>query len=508
MNSGTICISLAEPTAEALIHKLGRARPLADVVEIRFDRLEAAEIGRTLELLAELENCTPLLATYRPDDERSNTAFEGRVAFWQKVLATRLFQYVDFEDDLVFALTYNDIFEPELLADVAVIGSHHNFYETPPDIGPVLKVFEPADDSRFRCNAVKIATNANSITDTVELWYTLDWARHYGLQAIPIGMGEPGKWTRILGPAHGAMFTYASLDDETATAPGQLTARDLTDIYRVRDLTRDTRVYGVIAGDTSYSMSPYIQNAAIKSAAVDAVFVPLQVDDLRDFLRRMVLPDTREIELNFGGFAVTNPHKRSIIEYLDDIDDAARAIGAVNTVKVDHSRLIGTNTDAAGFIEPLLEQLGDLRGSEAAVYGAGGAARACVYALRSAGAKVSVHARDPQKAARLAEEFGVAAGGDIGTPDIFVNATPVGTRGHPESSVLAPGELDGIGLVYDLTYNPRETVLLRDAKAAGCKTLDGLAMLIAQGAKQFELLTGRTADRDAMAAVALDKLER
>src|SRR5690606_33754459 len=102
----------------------------------------------------------------------------------------------------------------------------------------------------------------------------------------------------------------------------------------------------------------------------------------------------------------------------------------------------------------------------------------------------------------------VAAGGDIGTPDIFVNATPVGTRGHPENSVLAPDALAGIGMVYDLTYNPRETVLLRDAKAAGCKTLDGLAMLVAQGAKQFELWTGRHADRDAMAAAALDKLQR
>lgn len=508
MNSGKICISLAEPTAAALIEKLERARKLADVVEIRFDRLEPAEIGRTLELLARLESRPALLATNRPDDERSNAAFESRVAFWQRVLATRLFHYVDFEDDLGFALTYNDIFDPELLADVTVIGSHHNFFETPPDIGPVLKAFEPADDSRFRCNAVKIATTANSITDTVELWYTLDWARHYGLRAIPIGMGEPGKWTRILGPAHGAMFTYASLDDDGATAPGQITAPDLLEVYRVRDLTRETRVYGVIAGDTSYSMSPYIQNAAIRSAGADAVFVPLQVDDLRDFLRRMVLPDTREIELNFGGFAVTNPHKRSIIDHLDETDDAARAIGAVNTVTINDLRLVGTNTDAAGFIEPLVEILGDIRGSDAAVYGAGGAARACVYALRSAGAEVRVHARDPKKVAALATEFGVSAGGDIGTPDIFVNATPVGTRGYPESSVLAPVELDGIGLVYDLTYNPRETVLLRDAKAAGCKTLDGLAMLVAQGAKQFELWTGRHADRDAMAAAALDKLQR
>ncbi|MDM7921865.1 MAG: type I 3-dehydroquinate dehydratase [Pyrinomonadaceae bacterium] len=310
MNQGKICISICARTSAELFEKLGRAERLADVVEIRFDCLEDDSAVSVIERLKSARPPVELLATSRPKTEQQSAEFNERLTFWRHVFESGVFDYVDLEEDLVFALTYNDDLKPADFGKTKIVGSYHDFYETPPDMTPVLEVFKPGDDSDFRCDIVKIATTANTITDTIEQWYLLDWAKHFGVGAVPITMGEPGKWTRILGLAHGAVMTYAALDAGGETAPGQITAADLLDVYRVKELGNGTEVYGVIAGDTSYSMSPHIQNAAFKAAKMDRVFVPLQVGDIGDFIRRMVRKDTREIELNFRGFAVTNRTSR------------------------------------------------------------------------------------------------------------------------------------------------------------------------------------------------------
>ena len=209
-------------------------------------------------------------------------------------------------------------------------------------------------------------------------------------QIIPIAMGESGKWTRILGLAHGAFMTYAALDTGKETAPGQVSAKDLIEVYRAKELDENTEVYGIIGGNTSYSMSPYIHNAAFKFHKLNAVFVPLQMQNLDEFIKRMVRAETREIDLNFKGFAVTIPHKQNIIKHLDYLDDSAKKIGAVNTVKIENGKLYGYNTDAHGFIEPLKNAYGNLKNTKVAILGAGGAARACIYALKKEGAEVTL----------------------------------------------------------------------------------------------------------------------
>jgi shikimate dehydrogenase len=256
-----------------------------------------------------------------------------------------------------------------------------------------------------------------------------------------------------------------------------------------------------------------MHNAAFKHAGLNSVFIPLQVADLEVFFRRMVKNETREIDLNFAGFSVTNPHKQSIIKFLDNIDPTAKAIGAVNTVKIENGQLHGYNTDAPGFIGPLKEAFGDLKGARAVVVGSGGAARACVYALKEEGAEVTLLVRDPKKASAFGEEFGITIE-QLTTDhrplnaDIVVNATPLGTRGHRENETMAAeAELLGVKLVYDLVYNPSETHLLRDAKAAGAKTIGGLDMLVAQGVRQFEIWTGREAPVDKMRNAIADRLK-
>jgi 3-dehydroquinate dehydratase/shikimate dehydrogenase len=332
-------------------------------------------------------------------------------------------------------------------------------------------------------------------------------------------MGEAGKWTRILGPAHGAFMTYASLDLGSETAPGQITATDMADVYRVRQLSQETKVYGVIGDPVSRSLSPYIHNPAFASEDFNAVYIPFLVKDIGAFMRRMVRPESREVELNFGGFAVTMPHKQSIIPYLDSIDPVANAIGAVNTVRIEDGGLMGYNTDAAGFIDPLKNRAGSLSAMRVAVIGAGGAARAVTYALKAELADVTVVARDAGKAAELAETFGTRysdildfrreiADERTQSYDLIVNATSAGMMGKNENgSLFAEAELIGVRYVYDLVTRVDETPLLREAGKAGAAVIGGIEMLIAQGAKQFEIWTGRRAPIELMRSSAKMRME-
>jgi 3-dehydroquinate dehydratase/shikimate dehydrogenase len=500
VNQGKICISLCAKTAPELAEMIESAAPLADIIEVRFDCSASEQLDECIAVaIAAKED---ILAAFRSRSEGSfrDISEDERIDFWNA--GNELgFWGADLEEDQIEDSFYS-------LWDNRIV-SFHDFSSTPADLEAIY-----ARLTATGADIVKIAVHANQITDTIPLWKLLERARVEDKKLVPIAMGEAGKWTRILGLAHGAFMTYCSLGEGGETAPGQLTAEEMLEVYRVKELDVETEVYGIIAGETSYSMSPYIHNAAFKEAGMNRVFIPLQVDDVGKFIKLMVRAETREVELNFRGFAVTNPHKQAIIKHLDTIDDTAQAIGSVNTVKIEGGKLYGTNTDAAGFIEPLKQSFGDIRDARVTVIGAGGAARACVYALRQEGAHVEILARDILKARSLAEEFGARSAtlSVEGAPlkaDILVNATPLGTKGKFENETPVVAEqLAGVGLVYDLTYNPRQSRLLREASEAGCRSIDGLEMLIAQGARQFEIWTGDKPDERAMREAAIKRLTK
>lgn len=498
MNKGKVCISICARTANELIEKIGRAATLADVVEIRFDCLNPADVLVVLENFP--DSPSTFLLTYRPSEQGGLRVLpvSARLVFWKQALDALAGRdiLVDLEADINFPLRINER---------NVVRSIHFFNSPPRDLQPAF--FELAD---LGDGIVKIAATASDITDTLPVWKLLEIAEREDRALVPIAMGEAGKWTRILGPAYGAFMTYAALDEAEATAPGQATAADLTEVYRVKELSRSTKVHGIIAGNTTYSTSPWMHNAGFKADGEDRVFVPLQVSDLDAFMRRMVRPETREVDLNFAGFSVTNPHKQTIIEHLDELDDTAQKIGAVNTVQIKDEKLTGYNTDALGFIVPLKEVFGTLNGARVAVVGAGGAARAVIYALTQENADVTVFARDTSKAASLAESFKISVAEVPETYagfDIVVNCTPLGTSGDTADQTIAiADQLMGVKLVYDLVYNPTDTLLIREAKKAGVQTLGGLEMLIAQGAEQFRIWTERDAPLEAMRSAVKKKL--
>ncbi|HYJ92956.1 MAG TPA: shikimate dehydrogenase [Pyrinomonadaceae bacterium] len=504
MNKGKICVSVCAKTAEELFQHLESATSLADLVELRFDCLDDEYIHPVRERLWEQGGLNRYISTFRSFEQGGTRrlTFSQRKNFWNSGYETEI---ADVEEDLVED-TFSWVWPHRIC-------SYHDFDGVPVELEKIFHRLRLTD-----AEIIKIAAKVEDATKAIPIFNLIKIAKTRHKQVIPIAMGEAGKWTRILGLAHGAYLTYASLKSGGETAPGQISADDLINVFRVKELGEATEVYGIIAGNTGYTMSPYIHNAAFKSTRLDAVFVPLQVTNLDEFIRRMVAHETRELELNFHGFSVTNPHKQAIIKYLDQIDETARAIGAVNTVNIVDDKLVGYNTDAFGFIQPLIKRFGDLKDARAAVVGAGGAARACVSSLVDTGAEVTVFSRDITKAQTLAKEFNssaqkLEAGNseletDFSTFDIVVNATPIGTRGERENNTIAAARhLQNVKLVYDLVYNPAETRLLRESRLAGTDTLNGFEMLIAQATKQFEIWTGKPAPIDEMVTAARKRLD-
>jgi len=308
-------------------------------------------------------------------------------------------------------------------------------------------------------------------------------------------MGNAGVATRILGPSRGSFLTYGSLEDGTATAPGQVTARQLRSVYRIDEINNETMICGLIGRPVIHSVSPHMHNAAFAAEGLNGVYLPLEVRDVEQFIKRMVHTRTRELDWNLRGLSVTAPHKPEVIELLDWIEPDAKEIGAVNTIVVEGQELRGYNTDVQGLMEPLRERLGALTGLSAAVIGAGGAARAAVWALKRDGAEVKLFARTRPKVQALAEEFQVdfepVQSARLGKHDIVINATPLGSVDSPLRTPAVAEQLGGAKLVYDLVYNPIETELLKEARRAGCDTLGGLEMLVTQARLQFELWTGK-----------------
>jgi len=541
MNNGKICISVCAETADELIEQIKRADELADVIEIRFDCLDKDELNlpdleksqKVLDkILNEQNREKDFLLTFRPREQggKRELSHEEREIFWNSGYDR---DWADMEEDIVEDHLYW-LYNP-------VICSYHDFKGVPDNLN---EIYERIKNAKANVDVVKIAVQTNDITDTIPIWTLLErWKaekenleaeklQRIGelerklntnfprpvsfLQIIPIAMGESGKWTRILGLAHGAFMTYAALDAGQETAPGQVSARDLIEVYHAKELDENTEVYGILGSNTSVSMSPYIHNTAFRHHGLNAVFVPLQVHDLDEFMSRMVKPATREIELNFKGFSVTIPHKQAIIKHLDFVDETAARIGAVNTVKIIDGKLHGYNTDAPGFIEPLLNSYGNLSGTRVAVLGAGGAARACIYALRSAGAEVTIFARDLTIAKGLADDFGINFDefpianrkSQIANHDILVNTTPLGMKGKAEGETPVSAEqLKGLRLVYDLVYVPFQTPLMTEADLAEVPKIGGLAMLIAQAVEQQKIWTGLEAPMKEMSRAAFERLQ-
>jgi 3-dehydroquinate dehydratase/shikimate dehydrogenase len=477
-----------------MIHE---AEKTADAVELRFDYLPAESLSQLIgELASRVARVgKPLVFTFRPREQggKRDLSLQDRRDFWRglppEVVAS--IAYADFEFDLVES--YAD--EQPPVPWEKVVCSWHDFAGTPHDL-----IAHYDQMASTPAAVVKIATQANRIGDCLRVFELIEHARGKK-PVIALAMGLPGLMTRVLAPARGAILTFGSLRRGAESAAGQPTVAELRDLYRIKQLSRASEIFGVIGNPVGHSRSPLMHNAALKALNRDGVYLPFEVEDLGSFVCGFVHPKTRKLDWNLRGLSVTIPHKLAIIPYLDFVDPTARIVGAVNTVAVEGDELRGHNTDVAGAMRPLDEMI-DVKGARVAVIGAGGSARAICYGLSRRGAEVTIYARDLNKARPLADEFKTQIASlesFKGEADVVINCAPVGMSGHSEGrSLIKTESLEGVKLVYDLIYTPEETALLADAKRAGCRTLGGLSMLVGQAAEQFRLWTGLEAPVDVM----------
>ena len=252
----------------------------------------------------------------------------------------------------------------------------------------------------------------------------------------------------------------------------------------------------------AHSLSPLIHNAAFRRENINAVLLPLKVRALADLLAVVQ-------ELPLAGVAVTMPLKQEVLPHLANMDPLTARIGACNTLRTGaDGKLYGFNTDVAGILRPLERRL-RLKGARIAVLGAGGAARAAVFGLAQQGAEVFVINRTHEKAVALARQAKVKSlKHEVFAKqrfDVLINSTPCGMKGNKQALPIAESELNA-GLVFDMVYNPLVTPLLALARSKGIPVISGLEMFVQQGARQFEIWTGKPAPEAEMMRVAEHEL--
>jgi 3-dehydroquinate dehydratase / shikimate dehydrogenase len=457
-----LCVVVTAPTM-AELRRQRDAIADADLVELRLDKVRDPNVAGALE-----GRTRPVIVTCRAAWEGGG--FTGSEEERHRILGEALdsgAEYVDIEwrarfDDLVSR------------GGRRVVLSSHDFKGTSGNLSEQMR------DMRAATTGIaKIAVTPQRLSDCVPL-LTLGAGASDADRRIVIGMGDYGLPTRLLAARFGSAWTYAGgLRDI-----GQVTASSLINEYRVRSLTDATAIYGIVGGSVMHSVSPSMHNAAFAAAGIDAVYLPLPAVDADDFL-------AFGRAIGMSGASVTIPHKVSLFDRVDGVDPIARRIGAINTIRVVDGRWRARNTDANGFLHPLLKHV-ELEGRRAAILGAGGAARAVAVALASSGCTVRVHARQRQRAEEVAALVAGSAGSWPPEPDswdLLVNCTPIGMYPNVDDTPLPAERLTG-SVVYDLVYNPPSTRLLREAAARGCHTIGGLDMLVGQAHEQFTWWTG------------------
>jgi shikimate dehydrogenase len=252
--------------------------------------------------------------------------------------------------------------------------------------------------------------------------------------------------------------------------------------------------FAVFGNPVGHSLSPIMHTAAFAATAFNGVYVAVPVPDIRPAVAGLRA-------LGFRGASITLPHKESVMACLDEVEETARRIKAVNTIVNTDGRLQGYNTDVSGAIRALKEKT-PLAGRAVAILGAGGAARAVAFGILAEGGRVSIFNRAAGRGKKLADElqaeFRLLSEFKADSYEIMVNTTPLGMAPRADEMPVAVEKLRPGLVVMDIVYNPLKTRLLREAAGAGCTTIDGLSMFVHQGARQFELWTGMKAPVDIM----------
>jgi len=501
---GKICVAITGSTPEEMIERATEVLKETNFIEFRLDYLPKplAALPRLKQFLIDNTAATAI-ATCRC--EENGGKFHGSNSAALEILlkaAEAGFQIVDIELESIEKLPKTTLSHMRE-SGAAVIISWHDFHATK-DLDGIYKRILP-----FAPDFIKIVPTARTLSDNLTLMHFLERVgEHANDNVVAICMGEAGIISRVLGLRAGSAFTFAAASVGEETAPGQIAARTLIETYRIDQVDNATKVYGVAGNPLGSSLSPMMMNTAFRRETVNAVYLALQTSKADDLFKLAQ-------EVPIQGLSVTMPLKQDVMSHLERTDPLSAKIGAVNTItRLPDGKFYGFNTDVAGIVGPLERRL-SLKDAKVLVLGAGGAARAAVFGCRDKGAEVWVLNRTVESAHKLARQSGAKTmrRDQLAKTsfDVIINATSVGmastTGKNAPAAILQPHEINA-RLVFDLVYNPIETPLLRMARQKGIPVITGVEMFVQQGARQFEIWTGKPAPEEEMLRVVLHALRQ
>ena len=459
-------------------------------VELRLDYLSAAalrDIAGVTKLIRELrKGRVAVIATLR--SAAAGGQFAGSAEEQLAVLeaaARAGASLVDLEVESAEHLGRDVVRGLHQLAPLMV--SFHDYQETPNGLPMALGRLR-----HFPAELYKLVTMSHDPLDNDAVLDLLALGRG---KLVAFALGEMGRPTRVMALAAGSPFVYAGAVKGGVPGIAQIPAAEMKMLYRAQKITRRTKIFGVAGSPVGHSLSPAIHNAAFAELAMDAVYVPFEVPEFDRFWKAFAP--------RIAGLSITMPHKEAAARAANWRDPLANRAGAANTlVQIKQVQIkqvkkgpqwAAYNTDVLGILGPLARRM-ELQGARVLVAGAGGAARAAVFALREAGCEVFVVGRTPERAQALAAEAGVhfVERKRLGTYDVILNATPLGMTPDVDSSFFQADELKA-RVLFETVYTPSTTQLMRLAAGRGLEVISGGEMFLAQAAVQFALWTKKSA---------------
>jgi len=512
-----ICIPITAGKKKEALHAIERSFRLADFIELRMDLIDNGSLAELISAARDNSGLIKIIVTCRKKEEAApaggatgiKSAGEKTIKRKIVLLKEAIELGADFVDIELAegreAIKELQSFCAEHRGKTKIIVSYHNIKETP-ELTKLKEIFHQC--AAYKPAIVKIVTFAKRAEDNLVILNLISYARKYSPKIIFLCMGYKGSISRAVAPLLGNYLSFAALEPKGQSAPGQFTVGEMKQISELLKGDRTSSAepvlsmptpkpqnYILLGNPVRQSLSPLMHNAALKEMGIEGNYSAFCVHDLGNALQGMR-------GMNIRGASVTIPFKVAVMEYLDDIDDDALKIGAVNTI---------INTDLLGLILTLQEAM-PIKGKTIVIIGAGGTARAAAYGIMKEGGFPVIANRTPEKGKILSGKlncpfYPLTEIGRIGGADCLINTTPVGMYPKDKSPVKALA-LGGYKYVMDVIYNPLKTKLLADAEKQGCHIFSGLDMFVHQGAQQIRLWTGKEPPRALMKKVILERLAK
>ncbi|GMI84601.1 MATERNAL EFFECT EMBRYO ARREST 32, EMBRYO DEFECTIVE 3004 [Hibiscus trionum] len=501
--STMICAPLMAESVEQMVEDVKQAKAEgAQLVEIRLDHINNFQPHRHLQIILK-NKPLPLILVYRPKWEGGQYEGDEHSRLEGLRLAAEMgADYIDFELKVASHLIRELKMKNKNESRTKFIVSCHITGTTPSE----EELSNLASTMRATgADIIKVVVNVTDITEIARIFHLLS---HCQVPIIAYSVGERGLISQLLCPKFGGFLAYGSIDG--CSIPGMPSLYSIKQTYKLDYMNLETKVFGLVSKPVSHSKGPILHNPTLRHENFNGVYVPLFVDNLKEFFSTYSSSD-------FAGFSVGFPYKEAVVEFCDEVHPLAESIGAVNTIirRPSDGKLIGYNTDCEAAITSIEDALkgSPISGKLFVLVGAGGAGRALAFGAKSRGARIVIFDIDFERAKSLAS---AVSGEALAFEEvinfrpekgaILANATPLGMHPNTDQRIpVAEETLEDYELVFDAVYTPRKTRLLKEAEAAGAIIVSGVEMFLRQAMAQFNLFTDQQAPKEFMREIIMAK---